>query len=65
MKIRAFAKSVGFEVVGKIRYMGKWDLSNRWYMDDVGNTYLVDVVIGGIRIIPTTRKRRTTWQEIF
>lgn len=55
MKIRAYAKSVGFEVVGKIRYLGKWDLSSRWYMDDVGNSYLVDVVIGGIRIIPRKR----------
>lgn len=56
MKIRDYAKASGFEVVGKIRYMGKWDALNRWYMDDAGNAYLVDVVIGGIRIIP--RKKR-------
>ena len=52
MKIRTFAKAVGFEVVGKLRLMGKWDNCTRWYADDVGNAYLVDVVIGGIRIIP-------------
>lgn len=52
MKIRDYAKSVGFDVAGKIHYMGKWDFCNRWYMDEAGNAYLVDVVIGGIRIIP-------------
>ena len=56
MKIRAFAKEVGFEVVGKLTYMGKWDLSNRWYTDEAKNAYIVDVVVGGIRIIP--RKKR-------
>ena len=60
MKIRTYAKDVGFEVVGKLTYMGKWDLCNRWYADEARNTYLIDVVIGGIRIIPSTRKRRTT-----
>ena len=60
MKIRDYAMAVGFEVVGKLTYMGKWDLSNRWYADEARNAYLVDVVIGGIRIIPHTRKRRTT-----
>ena len=56
MKIRDYANSVGFDVVGKIHYVGKWDLSNRWYSDEAGNIYLVNVVIGGIRIIP--RKKR-------
>lgn len=56
MKIRDFAKSVGFDVVGKIRYMGKWNISNRWYMDDACNVYLVDVVIEGIKIIPSKKK---------
>ena len=60
MKIRAYAKSVGFTVVGKLRLVGKWDICNRWYADDAGNAYLVDVVIGGIRIIPSSRKRRKT-----
>ena len=52
MKIRAYAKAVGFDVVGKLRLMGKWDICNRWYADDAGNAYLVNTVIGGIRIIP-------------
>ena len=58
MKIRDFAKSIGFDVAGKITYMGKWDLTNRWYMDEHGNVYLVDVVIGGIRIIPNRKSLR-------
>ena len=53
MKIRDYAKAVGFDVVGKLTYMGKWDLSNRWYADEARNAYIVDVVIGGIRIIPS------------
>ena len=52
MKIRDYAKAVGFDVVGKLRLMGKWDICNRWYADDAGNAYLVNTVIGGIRIIP-------------
>ena len=60
MKIRAYAKSVGFTVVGKLRLVGKGDICNRCYADDAGNAYLVDVVIGGIRIIPSSRKRRKT-----
>ena len=51
MTIREYAKMVGFEVVGKLSLMGKWDISNRWYMDEANNAYLVDTVIGGIRII--------------
>ena len=58
MKIRDYAKSVGFEIVGKLTYMGKWNLCNRWYMDEHGNAYLVDVVIGGIRIIPNKKSLR-------
>ena len=57
MKIRAYAKEVGFEVVGKLTYMGKWDLCNRWYVDEARNIYLVNVVIGGIRIIPRKKRR--------
>lgn len=52
MKIRAYAKAASFEVVGKLTYMGKWDLCSRWYMDEARNVYLVDTVIGGISIIP-------------
>lgn len=57
MKIRDYAKAVGFEVVGKLTYMGKWNLCSRWYMDEARNTYLVDVVIGGISIIPHKKRR--------
>ena len=55
-KIRTFARSVGFDVVGKLTYMGKWDLRTRWYMDEARNAYLVDTNIGGIRIIPKVLK---------
>lgn len=55
-KIRTFAKSVGFDVVGKLTYMGKWDLLTLWYMDDARNAYLVDTNIGCIRIIPKVLK---------
>jgi hypothetical protein len=55
MKIRDFAKSVGFEVCGKLTYMGKWDLSSRWYMDEERNIYLVDTIIGTIRIKPNEK----------
>lgn len=57
MKIRSFAKSVGFDVVGKITYMGKWNLLNRWYMDEGLNAYLIDIAIGTIRIIPHKKRR--------
>lgn len=55
MKIRTYAKSVGFDVVGNLRYMGKWNICNRWYMDEEQNIYLVDICIGTIRIIPHKR----------
>ena len=57
MKIREYAKTVGFTVVGNLRLMGKWDLCNRWYMDEAGNAYVVNVVIGGISIIPRHKRR--------
>ena len=56
-KIREYAKTVGFEIVGKISYLGKRDLCTRVYTDEAGNLFLLDVVIGGIRIIP--RKSNT------
>ena len=52
MKIRDYAKSVGFEVVGKIRYIGLRKLSCRWYMDDAGNAYVIDTATGEIEIKP-------------
>jgi hypothetical protein len=55
MKIRTFAKSVGFDVVGNLRLMGKWNLCCRWYMDEGGNAYIVDVILGTIRIIPNKK----------
>ncbi len=55
MKIRDFAKSVGFEIVGKLTYMGKWDLSTRCYADENKNLFLVDD-IGMIRIKPHRKK---------
>jgi hypothetical protein len=55
MKIRDYAKSVGFDVVGKLTYMGKWDLSTRCYSDDGKNLFLVDE-LGMIRIRPKQKK---------
>lgn len=59
MKIRTYAKSIGFEIVGKIRYMGKRGILNRCYMDEAGNTFLIDMALGTIQIItPKKDKRR-------
>ena len=58
-KIRDYCKKIGFEVVGKLSLMGKWDLSNRLYMDEAGNGFVVDTNIGGIRIIPKKKKEET------
>ena len=55
MKIRDYAKSVSFEVVGNLRYMGKWDLSTRCYADENKNLFLVDD-LGMIRIRPAKKK---------
>ena len=52
MNIRKFAKSVGFTVVGKLRYMGKWNLLGRYYMDEAQNIYILFTSIGTIKIIP-------------
>lgn len=57
MKIRDYAKAVGFTVVGKLHLVGKWDICNRCYADDAGNAYLVNTVIGGVRIIPRKKRR--------
>ena len=51
-KIRDHAKQIGFEVVGKLSLMSKWDLCSRWYTDEAGNVFVVDVIIGGVKIIP-------------
>lgn len=55
MKIRDYAKYVGFEVCGKLTYAGKWDLSTRCYVDENKNLFLVDD-IGMIRIKPNKKK---------
>lgn len=55
MKIRDYAKSVGFEIVGKLSYMGKWDLSTRCYTDEGKNLFFVDE-LGMIRIKPAKKK---------
>ena len=53
--IRTYAKSVGFCVVGKLHYMGKWDMHTRWFVDDAGNLYLVDDIIKSIDIRPNKK----------
>ena len=55
MKIRDYAKYVGFEIVGELTYMGKWDLSTRCYADEGKNLFLVDD-LGMIRIKPQKKK---------
>lgn len=60
MTIRDHARKDGFEVVGKLSLMGKWDLSNRWYMDEAGNAFIVDTIIGGVRIIPKKKPAERT-----
>jgi hypothetical protein len=55
MTIRDYAKYVGFEIVGKLSYMGKWDLSTRCYADENRNLFLVDD-LGMIRIRPKQKK---------
>ena len=57
MKIREYAKSVGFAVIGKLTLMGKYGLCTRCYMDEGKNRYLIDMVTGEIRIkaAPTTK----------
>ena len=57
MKIRTYAKSVGFDVVGNLTYMGRWDLCSRWYVDEGQNRYIINTVIGTIRIIPHKKRR--------
>jgi hypothetical protein len=55
MKIRDYAKYAGFEIVGKLTYMGKWDLSTRCYADEAKNLFLVDD-LGMVRIRPHRKK---------
>ena len=51
MKIRDYAKSVGFEVVGKITYLGKRNRDTRVYIDEAKNEYWLDEVLGTICIV--------------
>ena len=39
MTLREFAKSRGFEIVGKIRYRGLLDRGCKWYTDEAGNEF--------------------------
>lgn len=55
MKIRDYAKYVGFEIVGKLTYMGKRGLSTRYYMDENKNLFLIDDM-GMIQIRPAKKK---------
>lgn len=50
-KIRKYCKDIGLEVAGRLNYMGMWDHCNRWYIDEAGSAYLIDTVLGTIRII--------------
>ena len=65
MKIRNYAKSIGFEVVGKLTYMGKRGLAHRWYMDEAGNNYFIDVCDGTVNIIPKAGDRKTVNEKMM
>lgn len=56
MKIRNYAKSVGFEVVGKITYIGYIDRSHRLYIDEAKNWYLIDTILGDVSITPANQR---------
>lgn len=56
MKIRAYAEAVGFQVVGRITYMGKLDLNHRYYVDEGRNLYLIDTILGYVSIFPAGRR---------
>ena len=43
MTVREYAKSVGFEVVGKLRRM-KAVRNQKWYIDEADNEYWLDNV---------------------
>ena len=53
--IRTYAKSIGFDVVGKLRYMGKRDRNNRWFMDDEQNVYVINDAAKSINILPNKK----------
>lgn len=54
-KIRNYCETIKFKIVGKLNYMGMWDRNNRWYMDEAQTAYLIDTVLGTIRIIQPRR----------
>ena len=55
-KIREYCNIIGVQIVGKLNYMGMWDHCNRWYMDEARTAYLIDTVLGTIRIIQPRHK---------
>ena len=57
MKIRTYAESVGFQVIGRITYLGKYGLDYRQYVDEAGNRYLIDTIFGDVRIEPVKRRK--------
>lgn len=59
MTIREYAKEVGFPVVGKLLYLGRWAIGERYYMDEACNVFVVNTAIGGIRIIPKKKREET------
>ena len=62
MKIRNYASSIGFEVVGRIRYLGKYNTWNRAYMDEAKNLYLIDI-FGDVEVRPSRKERNDTLDE--
>jgi hypothetical protein len=49
--IRAYADSIGFEVIGKLKRFKNYDRHCRIYLDEGGNEYLVDTLVNAITII--------------
>ena len=51
-KIRDYCKKIGFEVVGKITYMGKRNPLHRMYMDEAGTKYWICEAVGEVYVLP-------------
>lgn len=49
--IRKYAKSVGFEIKGKLKRVDDIDRNTRFYIDEAENEYIVNVINGTICII--------------
>ena len=49
--IKKYAKSVGFEVIGKLKRVADIDINTRCYIDEAENEYILNLNNGKICII--------------